>query len=148
MTVLHATDPPTPLRPRRLTPGFASRLVESRRERLPHAVVRGSLDDGLKVCLALLASEPDRFEPAAVAWHRRWCAELSGIGFAESRAALAALEGLIGPHPTAAGRALRAVCLRHGLDEVVTVLDAWLQRRAWPVDGGPTQDAPWGPAAA
>lgn len=144
MSTLHAT----PLRPRRLTPGVSPRLVESPRERLPSAVVRGALDDGLKVCLGLLASEPDRFEPAAVAWHRRWCAELSGIGSAESRAALSALEALTGPDPAAAARALRATCLRHGLDEVGTVLDAWLKRRSRPIAARPAQPAPQGPAAA
>jgi hypothetical protein len=73
-----------------------------KRDPLPSAVVRGSLRDGLLVCLGLLASDPARFEPAAVAWHSRWCAELPGIGFAESRAALSSLEALAGPHPAAA----------------------------------------------
>jgi hypothetical protein len=70
----------------------------------PSAVVRGSLADGLTVCLSLLASDPARFEPAAVAWHRCWCAALPGIGFAESRAALSALEGLRGPDLAGAAR--------------------------------------------
>lgn len=148
MTTLRAIPLTTPLRPRRLTPGVSPHLVESPRERLPSAVVRGSLDDGLKVCLGLLASEPDRFEPAAVAWHRRWCAELSGIGFADSRAALSALEALSGPDPAGAARALRATCLRHELDEVGTVLDAWLKRRSAPVAARPAQPAPQGPTAA
>ena len=100
----------------------------SPRQPLPSAVVHGSLEDGLTVCLALLTREPDRFEPAAVVWHRRWCAQVSGIGFVESRAALSALEALTGPDPAAAGRALRAACLRHGLDEVASVIDAWLDR--------------------
>ena len=148
MSTLHATPLPTALRPRRLPPGVSPRLVVSPRERLPSAVVRGSLDDGLKVCLGLLASDPDRFEPAAVAWHTRWCAELSGIGFAESRAALSALEALAGADPAAAGRALHAACRRHGLDEVGTVLDAWLERRSRPVAALPAQPAPPGPTAA
>ena len=58
------------------------------REPLPTAVTRGSLDDGLRICLRLLEHDPERFEAAAVAWHRRWCAELPGIGFAESQSAL------------------------------------------------------------
>jgi hypothetical protein len=98
---------------------------------LPSAVVRGSLADGLTVCLGLLARDPARFEPAAVVWHRRWCAELPGIGFAESRAALTALEGLNGPDPAAAARALRAACRREGLEDVEEVVDAWLERRPW-----------------
>jgi hypothetical protein len=97
---------------------------------LPSAVVRGSLADGLTVCLGLLARDPARFEPAAVAWHRRWCAELPGIGFAESRAALTALEGLNTSDPVAAARALRASCRRDGLEDVEEVVDAWLERRA------------------
>ena len=105
-----------------------ARLVADSPRSVPSAVVRGSLDDGLKVCLGLLARDPDRFEQAAVVWHRRWCAHLSGIGFAESRAALSALQGLSGRDPTAAGRELRATCLRHKLDDVAAVLDAWLDR--------------------
>lgn len=101
-----------------------------RRERLPSAVVRGSLDDGLKICLSLLESDPGRFEAAAVAWHRRWCAELSGVGFAESQRALSALAALAGKDPATAGRALRATCRSHGLDEPASVLDAWLRQRS------------------
>jgi hypothetical protein len=97
---------------------------------LPSAVVRGSLADGLTVCLGLLARDPARFEPAAVVWHRRWCAELPGIGFAESRAVLTALEGLNGPDPVAAARALGAACGREELEDVKEVVDAWLERRA------------------
>ena len=98
------------------------------RRPLPTAVVRGSLRDGLLVCLGLLATDPERFEQAAVVWHRRWCAEQPELGFAESRAALSALEALDGPDPEAAAAALRAVCPQtDGVDEV---LDAWLERRA------------------
>ena len=94
---------------------------------LPSAIVRGSLRDGLLVCLGLLRSDPDRFEPAAVAWHRRWCAERPGIGFAESRATLAALEALVGADPDAAAAALRSAC--DGVNGVSEVLDTWLAIR-------------------
>ena len=115
---------------------------------LPSAVVHGSLKDGLTVCLALLTREPDRFEPAAVVWHRRWSAQHSGIGFVETRAVLSALEALSGPDPAAAGRALRATCLRHGLDEVASVLDAWLDRCPPSVQPRLAPLAPDGPTAA
>ena len=95
---------------------------------LPSAVVRGSLRDGLLVCLGLLATDPERFERAAVVWHRRWCAEQPGLGFAESRAALSALEALPGPDPEAAAAALRSACPQ--TDGVEEVLDAWLEGRA------------------
>jgi hypothetical protein len=104
-------------------------VTASAHQPLPSAVVRGSLADGLTVCLSLLARDPARFEPAAVAWHRRWCAELPGIGFAESRAALTALEGLNGPDPATAARGLSAACRRDGLENVGEVVDAWLERR-------------------
>ena len=102
--------------------------TDPRPQPLPSAVVRGSLCDGLTVCLGLLTREPDRFEPAAVVWHRRWCGEHAGLGFAESRATLAALEGLAGPDPVAAAAELRSACDGdEGIDEV---LDAWLERQA------------------
>ena len=83
----------------------------------------------MMVCLGLLAEEPDRFEPAAVAWHARWCASLPGVRFAESRAALCALEALMGPQPSAGALALSDVCRRHGVEDVASVLDMWLKAR-------------------
>ena len=78
--------------------------------------------------MGLLTRDRELFEPAAVAWHRRWCAERAGLGFAESRAMLAALEGLAGPDPVAAAAALRSACDdADGIDEV---LDEWLERRS------------------
>ena len=97
-------------------------------QQLPSAVVRGSLRDGLIVCLGLLARDPSRYEAAAVAWHSRWCRELSGVGFAESLAALSALEALAGPDPVEAGRNLCAVCEHDGLEELAQVIEAWLER--------------------
>jgi len=97
-------------------------------QQLPSAVVRGSLRDGLIVCLGLLARDPSRYQAAAVAWVSRWCRELSGVGFAESLAALSALEALAGPDPVEAGRNLCAVCEHDGLEELAQVIDAWLER--------------------
>jgi hypothetical protein len=99
------------------------------REPLPTAVTRGSLDDGLRICLGLLEHDPERFEAAAVAWHRRWCAELPGIGFAESQSALSALAALTESDPAAAGKSLRTICRDHALDKSASVLDAWLKQR-------------------
>jgi hypothetical protein len=94
---------------------------------VPSAVARGSLCDGLIMCLALLASDPERFERAAVAWHARWCAQTTGVGFAHSRAVLDALESLACVDPAAAARALRSACRdTEGLDEVI---DGWLAKR-------------------
>ena len=95
---------------------------------VPSAVLRGSLRDGLLVCLSLLRTDPERFERAAVVWHRRWCAERPEIGFAESRAVLSALEALPASAPEAAAVRLRAACPQ--TEGVTEVLDAWLERRS------------------
>lgn len=115
------------------------------RRPLPTAVTRGPLDDGLRICLSLLEHDPERFEAAAVAWHRRWCAELPGIGFAESQSALSALSALKGNDPAVAGESLRAACRDHALDKSALVLDAWLVKRGAgrpaPSTLSPKQDA-------
>ena len=97
-------------------------------QQLPSAVVRGSLRDGLIVCLGLLARDPSRYEAAAVAWHSRWCRELPGVGCSESLAALSALEALARPDPVEAGRNLCAVCEHERLEELAQVIEAWLER--------------------
>ena len=148
MTYLQSTPHSASLRSRRSTPPASPRLVASPRRPLPSAVVRGSLGDGLKVCLGLLAREPERFEQAAVVWHGRLCAGLPGIDFADSRALLSALEALTGPNPPAAGRALRATCLQHGLDDMAAVLDAWLDRCPRSVLARLAPRAPDGPTAS
>jgi hypothetical protein len=93
---------------------------------VPSAVARGSLCDGLVMCLALLRSDPERFERAAAVWHSRWCAQTPGVGFAESRAVLDALESLAAVDPATAARALRSAC--HGTEGVDEVIDAWLAK--------------------
>ena len=93
---------------------------------VPSAVLRGSLRDGLLVCLGLLATNPERFERAAVVWHRRWCAQQPEVGFAESRAVLSALEALSCSDPVAAAADLLAACPE--TDGVQEVLDGWLER--------------------
>lgn len=135
------------LHPESRPPGSSPWHPRPHARRLPSAVVHGCLDDGLMVCLGLLAGDPERFAPAAVAWHARLCAWVPGIGFGESRAALAALEAVAGPDPAAAARALSAICDRHGLDQVATALDAWLERRP-PVVAALAERPPEPPAAA
>ena len=125
-----------PLVPRGPKSSWASR----RGRRLPSAVVHGSLDDGMKVCLGLLARDPDLFELAAVAWHARWCAHLHDVAFADSHAALCALEALAGPEPSAGARALSATCCDCGLDEVAAVLREWLECRSRSAAVGPSPD--------
>jgi hypothetical protein len=99
---------------------------------VPSAVTRGSLCDGLVMCLALLRSDPERFEHAAAVWHSRWSALTPGVGFAESRAVLDALESLASVDPVAAARALRSACRdTEGIDEAI---DAWLAKRGLTAD--------------
>jgi hypothetical protein len=106
-----------------------TKLTDSPCAPLPSAVVRGSLDHGLLMCLGLLNRDADCFEAAAVAWHARWCEQVPGARIAESRAVLSALEALGGADPPAGARALRDLCRRHQLQDPVTVLDHWLERR-------------------
>ena len=98
------------------------------RRPVPSAVLRGSLRDGLLVCLGLVTTDPERFERAAVVWHRRWCAEQPEIGFAESRAVLSSLEALSYSNPEAAAAELLAACPE--TEGVREVLDGWLERRS------------------
>lgn len=101
-------------------------------EPLPSAIVRGSLEHGLLVCLGLVNRDPDCFEPAAVAWHARWCEQVPGARIAESRAVLSALEELGGVDPYAGARALRDECQRHELQGLASVLEHWLELHPQP----------------
>jgi hypothetical protein len=94
---------------------------------LPSAVVRGSLEQGLVVCLGRLNRDPDCFEPAAVAWHARWCEKVPGARIPESQAVLSALEALGGADPSAGALALRELCQQHQLEDLTAVLDHWLE---------------------
>jgi hypothetical protein len=104
--------------------------TQSRCDPLPSAVVRGSLEHGLLFCLGFLDHDRDCFEPAAVAWHARWCEMVPGARIAESRAVLSALEALGGADPSAGARALRDLCQRHQLQGLTAVLDHWLEGRS------------------
>lgn len=119
--------------------------TERRRDSIPSAVLRGSLEHGMLVCLGLLASpDPNGFEAAAVAWHARLCHELPGCSFDESGIALSALESLAGPEPRPAAAALADLCRAHGLDDVSAVLDRWAAD--WTPPASPR--GPNGPSAA
>jgi hypothetical protein len=108
-------------------------FTQSRCDPLPSAVIRGSLEHGLLVCLGLLNHDRDCFEPTAVAWHARWCETVPGARIADSRAVLSALEVLGGADPSVGARALRGLCQRHQLQGLTAVLDHWLEGRNQPV---------------
>lgn len=57
-------------------------------------------------------------------------ARVPDVGFAESLAALSALEALGGPDPVEASRNLCAVREHDGLEELAQVIEAWLERYA------------------
>jgi len=78
-------------------------------------------------CLGLLKRNPGCFEPAAAAWHARWCEFQPGIGLEDSHAALAALEMMSGPEGRRGARRLSNLCRTEGLDEVAAVLEAWIE---------------------
>ena len=65
------------------------------------------------------------FDLAAPRWHGRLCAE-ARLTLAEAQLALAALQALGGPGALGGCQALVTVCSAHGLDDVVGVLDVWL----------------------
>jgi hypothetical protein len=84
------------------------------------------LADALSLLLLALDQQPWRFETAAPRWHARLCAEVR-LTLSEAQLALAALEALGGQGAVGGGQALVAICEVHGLDDVVGVLDAWLE---------------------
>lgn len=90
------------------------------------------LDDALRICLAYLDESRDRFEPRAVAWHARWCCEAPALTLAEAGAALRAVGALAGPssEAIAGAKTLRALSLRHGLEDVAAELGAWVSQRS------------------
>lgn len=87
---------------------------------------RAPLPEALAICLDLLEHDTARFEPAAVSWHGRFCVHAPRITIVEARSALAALDDLRGADRDAAARRLRALSLRHDLDEVAETLARWL----------------------
>jgi hypothetical protein len=86
------------------------------------------LPDALSLLLLALDQQPWRFERPAPRWHARLCDE-PRLTLPEAQLALAALQALSGPGAGGGGQALVIICDGHGLDDVVRVLDAWLNAR-------------------
>jgi hypothetical protein len=84
------------------------------------------LADALLLLLLALEQQPWRFERAAPRWHARLCDE-ARLTLPEAQLALAALQALAGQGIAGGSQALVAICDVHGLDDVVGVLDAWLE---------------------
>jgi hypothetical protein len=83
------------------------------------------LADALSLLLMALDQQPWRFEKAAPRWHARLCDE-AHLTLPEAQLALAALQALAGPGAVGGGQALVCIGDLHGLDDVVGVLDTWL----------------------
>jgi hypothetical protein len=86
---------------------------------------KAALADALALLLLAVDQQPWRFDGAAARWHGLLCAEVR-LTLAEAQLALAALQAPAGPGALGGGQALVAVCSAHGLDDVVGVLDVWL----------------------
>jgi hypothetical protein len=86
------------------------------------------LADALSLLLLALDQQPWRFETAAPRWHSRLCNE-ARLTLAEAQLAVSALDALASPGAVAGGQALVAICDVHGLEEVVGVLNAWMDAR-------------------
>jgi hypothetical protein len=65
-------------------------LIRSAAAELPHV----SLEDALRVCLAVRKSEPETYERAVVRWLGRFCLERRDVTLAAVRVATEALERL------------------------------------------------------
>jgi len=94
------------------------------RERLP----RVSLDEALEILLTW-RYDSARFDSGAVAWQARLAGHAPRLSLAEAADTLDALCELGGCNPELGAYALRALCRRHGLEDVARVLDAWLGDR-------------------
>jgi hypothetical protein len=69
----------------------------------------------------------------------RLCDE-ARLTLAEAQLSVSALDALAGaPGALAGGQALAAICDAHGLDDVVGVLDPWLDARAGDSSGDRTE---------
>lgn len=74
-----------------------------------------NLAAGLRICLLINASEPEKLEGAAIRWLGRLCLEHKEIGFDDLAQGLAAFQALP-MQPAPAIEALRALCARTGID--------------------------------
>jgi hypothetical protein len=94
------------------------------RERLP----RVSLDQALEILLTW-RYDTGRFDSGAVTWQARLVGYAPRLSLDEAASALDALSELGGCNPELGAFTLRALCRRHGLEDVARVLDAWLEER-------------------
>jgi hypothetical protein len=91
---------------------------------LPHV----RLGDALAICLLLLDKEPERFDRAAMRWHRRLCAD-ARLPLTDANLALTGLIAMGRRPDGAGGHAVLAVCDAHGLDDAAAVLERWMDAR-------------------
>jgi hypothetical protein len=94
------------------------------RDRLP----RVTLDEALEILLTW-RGDTGRYDGGAVVWQARLAGYAPRLSLEDSTEALSSLRDLGGPCPEPGAYRLRALCLRHGLDDVAAVLDRWLVER-------------------
>jgi hypothetical protein len=98
-----------------------------RARRLREQLPRVALHEALEILLEW-RGDP-LFDGAAVAWHARLAGHAPQLTLDDAERALAALKRLGGPSPEVGALALRALCERHRLEDVASVLDEWLAQR-------------------
>jgi hypothetical protein len=86
-----------------------------------------SLADALSICLVLLRAEPARYGRPAARFHARLVQDVPRLELEDAQIALAALQGLRGPHPAGAGAALADLFALHDLAEPKQQLERWLR---------------------
>jgi hypothetical protein len=84
------------------------------------------LTDSLELLLLLRDKAPERFGPAALRWHGRYCREARGVKLDEALAVLALLAVMEGPRVRLAGFALADLLSQHkGLEQACERLIRW-----------------------
>ena len=127
---LPASVPPSALdavrrefRRSRRSPGRDGWGARRLRQQLP----RVALHEALGILLGWRGDS--RFDAGAVAWHARLAGHAPGLTLEDSEQALNALEEVRGSTPEVGALALRALCERHQLEDVASVLADWLAQR-------------------
>jgi hypothetical protein len=95
--------------------------------RLRQQLPRVALHEALEILLGWRGDS--RFDAGAVAWHARLAGHAPGLTLEDSERALKALGEVGGSSPEVGVLALRALCERHRLEDVVSVLTDWLEQR-------------------
>jgi hypothetical protein len=83
------------------------------------------LIEALELCLLLADKAPERFGPAALRWHGRYCREFREVDLAEGQAVLATLAALEGARRRNSALALAELLSRRGLERACEVLVGW-----------------------